>query len=88
VNTVDTCCSNPVHLAGDPTGRWLAVARLAPPGSVTSLPIRADGSLGPVASVLELPGTPGPHKTALLGPNTDGPAPDGRRNGVPGRSVP
>jgi 6-phosphogluconolactonase len=69
VNTVDTGRVNPVHLAADPTGRWLVVAHLTPPGSVTSLPIRADGSLGPVTSVLELPRTPGPHKTAQLGPN-------------------
>jgi 6-phosphogluconolactonase len=69
VNTVDTGRRNPVHLSVDPTGRWLVVAHLAPPGSVTSLPIGADGSLGAVTGVLELPGTPGPHKVSQLGPN-------------------
>jgi 6-phosphogluconolactonase len=69
LNTVDAGRSNPVHLTLDPTGNWLVVAFLAVPGSVATLPVRADGSLGTVADVLELPGTPGPHKTAQLGPN-------------------
>jgi 6-phosphogluconolactonase len=69
LNTVDTGRRNPVHLAVDPTGRWLVVANLAPPGSVISLPILPDGSLGAVAGALPLPGTPGPHKTQQLGPN-------------------
>jgi 6-phosphogluconolactonase len=69
VNMVDTGRRNPVHLSLDPSGRWLVVAHLAPPGSVTSLPIRGDGSLGAVTGVLELPGTPGPHKSAQVGPN-------------------
>ncbi|RSM68241.1 6-phosphogluconolactonase [Actinoplanes sp. ATCC 53533] len=69
LNTVDTGRRNPVHLAIDPTGRWLAVAHLAPPGSVTTLPITATGALGQTTSALELPGSPGPHKTQQLGPN-------------------
>ncbi|MFG2964900.1 lactonase family protein [Streptomyces sp. NPDC048288] len=69
LNTVDAGRGNPVHLTLDPTGHWLVVAFLAVPGCVATLPIRADGSLGPVAGVLELPGAPGPHKTAQLGPN-------------------
>jgi len=69
LNTVDTGNSNPVHVAVDPTGRWVVVAHLNTAGSVVSLPIHADGSLGEVAGVLNPPGTPGPHKSAQLGPN-------------------
>jgi len=69
LNTVDTGRRNPAHLAVDPTGRWLVVAHVTPPGSVTSLPIAATGRLGAVTGVLQLPGTPGPHKTQQLGAN-------------------
>ncbi|WP_217576573.1 lactonase family protein [Streptomyces sp. GbtcB7] len=69
LNTIDVGRRNPVHLTLDPTGNWLAVAFLAPPGSVVTLPVLSDGSLGAAAGVLELPGTPGPHKTQQLGPN-------------------
>jgi 6-phosphogluconolactonase (cycloisomerase 2 family) len=69
LNTVDTGRPNGVHLAVDPTGRWLVVAHLSAAGSVTTLPIRPDGFLGEVTGSLVPPGTPGPHKTAQLGPN-------------------
>jgi 6-phosphogluconolactonase len=69
LNTVDVGRRNPVHVTLDPTGNWLVVAFLAVPGSVVTLPVGVDGSLGAAADVLELPGTPGPHKTAQLGPN-------------------
>jgi 6-phosphogluconolactonase (cycloisomerase 2 family) len=69
LNTVDGGRRNPVHLTIDPTGKWLIVACLAPPGSVLTFPLGTDGQLGQLASVLELPGTPGPHKTQQLGPN-------------------
>ncbi|MFJ8716162.1 lactonase family protein [Streptomyces violaceus] len=69
IGHLDVGRGNPVHLTLDPTGNWLVVAFLAVPGSVVTLPVRADGSLGTAAGVLELPGTPGPHKTAQLGPN-------------------
>ncbi|NYE35362.1 6-phosphogluconolactonase (cycloisomerase 2 family) [Nocardioides cavernae] len=69
LDTVDCGRPNPVHLAIDPSGRWLVVAFLTAPGAVLVLPRNADGSLGAVTSTLELPGTPGPHKTQQLGPN-------------------
>jgi 6-phosphogluconolactonase len=69
LNTVDTGAENPVHLAVDPTGRWVVVAHLNTTGSVVTLPIHADGTLGDVTGVLTPPGTPGPHKSAQLGPN-------------------
>lgn len=69
LNTVDGGRRNPVHLAIDPSGRWVVVACLAAPGAVLTFPRNPDGSLGPVVSTLELPGVPGPHKTQQLGPN-------------------
>lgn len=69
LNTVDVGRRNPVHLTLDPTGDWLVVSFLAVPGCVMTLPVGTDGSLGAAVGVLELPGTPGPHKTQQLGPN-------------------
>jgi 6-phosphogluconolactonase (cycloisomerase 2 family) len=53
---------NGVHLAIDRTGRWIVTANYAA-GTVTTLPIEPDGSLGPLADTLKLPGEPGPHRT-------------------------
>lgn len=50
---------NPVHLAVSPSGRWLLVACYAT-GSVSSLPLQADGRPGDVASIVRIPGAPGP----------------------------
>lgn len=50
---------NPVHLCLSPNVRWLLVACYAT-GSVSSLAVREDGRLGPIASRLALPGEPGP----------------------------
>ncbi|MEU9190218.1 beta-propeller fold lactonase family protein [Streptomyces sp. NPDC048484] len=55
LNTIDVGRRNPVHLTLDPTGNWLIVTFLAVPGSVVTLPVRGDGSLGAAAGVLELP---------------------------------
>lgn len=52
---------NPVHLAIDPSQRWLIVPNYKT-DSLVSLPIASDGQLGPVADLAELPGTLGPHK--------------------------
>lgn len=52
---------NPVHLTPDPTNRWMFVANYAS-GSVTSMPIREDGTLGSTHDVVKLPGKPGPNK--------------------------
>jgi 6-phosphogluconolactonase (cycloisomerase 2 family) len=52
---------NPVHLAIDRTGRWLITANYAA-GTVTTVAIEPDGSLGRVGDTLELPGEPGPHR--------------------------
>jgi 6-phosphogluconolactonase len=69
LNTVDTGRNNGVHLAVDPTSRWLVVTHLNATGSVTTLPIAEDGSLGAVTGVLNPPGTPGPHRAAQTGPH-------------------
>ncbi|WP_414441235.1 lactonase family protein [Burkholderia sp. 22PA0106] len=51
---------NPVHLALSANGAWLAIANYAT-GSVTRLPISADGALGHAGPLIQLPGEPGPH---------------------------
>jgi 6-phosphogluconolactonase len=52
---------NPVHLAIDGTGRWLVTANYAA-GTVTTVAIEPDGSLGALTDTLTLPGEPGPHR--------------------------
>jgi 6-phosphogluconolactonase (cycloisomerase 2 family) len=61
INRQSTCGKNPVHLAIDNTNRFAMVANYAT-GTLAVLPRNPDGSLGPVAQLVELPGTPGPHK--------------------------
>ena len=58
--------TNPVHLAMSTEGRWVLVANYAT-GSVVSLPVQENGSLGRVAHLLELPSNAGPHKTQQRG---------------------
>lgn len=57
---------NPVHLALSPEQRWLLVSNYAT-GTVVSLPIQQDGSLGDVVHSLALPDRPGPHRTQQRG---------------------
>jgi 6-phosphogluconolactonase len=52
---------NPVHLALSRDGDSLVVANYAS-GSTVQLPIGANGALESVASIVELPGAPGPHR--------------------------
>ncbi len=67
LNIVDTGRLNPVYVTVDPSGRFLVVAFYDAPGSVATLAIRSDGSLGPVISSISFPGTPGPDRTRQLG---------------------
>jgi len=53
---------NGVHLALDPSGRFLLVANYAS-GSVALLPIGPDGVPGGFVQCLDLPGAAGPHRT-------------------------
>lgn len=58
--------TNGVHLAIDPTGRFLIVANFAD-GSLAVLPIQGDGSLGALTHRLALTGPPGPHRIEQTG---------------------
>jgi 6-phosphogluconolactonase (cycloisomerase 2 family) len=51
-----------VRLGLDGSGRFLVCANYGS-GTVAVLPIAADGSLGPLADLVPLEGTPGPHRT-------------------------
>jgi 6-phosphogluconolactonase len=52
---------NPVHLALDPTGRFIVTGNYGA-GTVAVLPIAPDGSLGALVDSAKLPGEPGPHR--------------------------
>ncbi len=65
LNTAPSGGRNPVHLAPDPTNRFLVVANYAS-SNVAAMPIQADGTIGPPADVLTLTGTLGPHKTQQI----------------------
>jgi 6-phosphogluconolactonase (cycloisomerase 2 family) len=54
--------ANGVRLGLDGSGRFLVCANYGT-GTVAALPIEADGALGPVADLVPLEGTPGPHRT-------------------------
>jgi 6-phosphogluconolactonase len=58
--------TNPAHICLNPSGRYALIANHTS-GSVVSLPVLPDGSLGPAAGKLNLTGTPGPHRTDQAG---------------------
>lgn len=60
LNTVECGSPNPVAIAVSPTAPYAVVAGYAA-GVLASLPVWEDGSLGPVADLVALPGDPGPH---------------------------
>jgi 6-phosphogluconolactonase len=66
LNRQSTGGYNPVHLAFDRTGRYLAIANYTT-DSVCALPVLADGSLGPYRTLTPVAGELGPHKTQQLG---------------------
>lgn len=68
INQVPTDGFNGVHLALDPSGRFLLVANYAS-GSVAVLPVHPDGRLGSVVFRLDLAGSIGPHRHEQLGPH-------------------
>lgn len=61
LNRQSTEGKNPVHLVADPNNRYMLIANYAT-GTLASLPIQSDGSLGSVVDLATLPGEPGPHK--------------------------
>ena len=62
LNRENTGGTNGVHLAVDPSNRYLVVSNYSS-GSMAVFPINADGSLAPRSDLVELPGSPGPHPT-------------------------
>lgn len=61
LNRQSTEGKNPVHLALDPSGRYLVVTNHLG-SSLAVLPLAADGSLQPVRQLLTLSGPIGPHR--------------------------
>jgi 6-phosphogluconolactonase (cycloisomerase 2 family) len=57
---------NPVHLAFDATGRFLAVANYGS-DTLAVLPVREDGSLAPYSMLTNVAGTLGPHRVEQRG---------------------
>ena len=62
LGTQDAKGRNGVRLGVDATNRFVICANYSS-GTVAVLPIRADGSLGPLTDLAALPGKPGPHRT-------------------------
>ncbi|HUU73498.1 MAG TPA: lactonase family protein [Burkholderiales bacterium] len=54
--------TNPVHVAVDKSNQFLVVSNYTS-GSVAVMPIKPDGALGPLTDLVNLEGTPGPHRT-------------------------
>lgn len=61
LNRQPTGGRNPVHLALDPTERFIVISNHLS-SSVAVLPIDADGALEPLTQLLPLSGEPGPHR--------------------------
>ena len=61
LNRQSTGGYNPVHLALDPTGSFLAVVNYGS-DSLAVLPVGKDGRLGPYATLTPVTGTLGPHR--------------------------
>lgn len=83
---------NPVHLALDPTGRFLVVSDHhgdGAGGSLVVLPVTADGTLEAVSQRLALPGEPGPHRIEqpYSKPHANSFSPDGRWVAVPDKGL-
>jgi len=61
INRQGTQGKNPVHLALDPTGRFLVVSNHIG-ASLAVLPVSVDGSLGELTQLVKLEGPIGPHR--------------------------
>jgi 6-phosphogluconolactonase len=88
LNRQETGGTNGVHLAVDPSNRFLVVSNYAS-GSVAVLPIDADGSLAPRSDLVDLPGEPGPHPIQQTSshPHHNPFHPDGRFLFVPDKGL-
>jgi 6-phosphogluconolactonase (cycloisomerase 2 family) len=58
---------NPVHLAVDPSNRFVVVSNHLT-GTLAVLPINADGTLAPLTDLVEVHGRIGPHRSHQPGP--------------------
>lgn len=61
LNRQSTEGKNPVHLALDPTGKFIVVSNHIT-GTLVVLPIADDGSILPLTQKVQLTGEPGPHR--------------------------
>lgn len=61
VNRQGTNGKNPVHLAFDPTGRYLVISNHIG-ASLAVVPVNMDGSLAPLSQLVTLEGPIGPHR--------------------------
>ena len=61
LNQVSCEGRNPVHLALDPTERWLVVSNHLS-GTLAAIAVDASGALAGVTQLAKLPGEPGPHR--------------------------
>ena len=61
LNRQSTLGKNPVHLALDPTERFIVVSNHIT-SSLAVLPIEKDGALGKLTQLVKLEGEPGPHR--------------------------
>lgn len=61
INRQSTQGKNPVHLALDPTGRFMVVSNHIG-ASLAVLPVNTDGSLGALTQLVKLEGPIGPHR--------------------------
>ena len=79
---------NPVHLALDPSERYLVVSNHLS-SNLAVMSIEPGGALGPVCQVVELPGTPGPHRheQPFAKPHFNPFDPDGKFVVVPDKGV-
>jgi 6-phosphogluconolactonase len=80
--------TNPVHLAVDSTNQFLVVSNYTS-GNVAVMPISADGSLAPLTDLVNMAGTPGPHRTQQAGshPHQNPFDPNGRFILVPDKGL-
>ena len=61
LNRQSTQGKNPVHLAFDPTGRYLVISNHIG-ASLAVVPVNADGTLAPLTQLVKLEGPIGPHR--------------------------
>ena len=88
LNQQTTRGKNPVHLALDPTGRFMVVSNHVT-SSLAVLPVGEDGALGAVCDLIELKGQIGPHRVEqpFSKPHQNVFSPDGRFVIVPDKGL-